>query len=213
MPKDLSEKLMNGPIPGENYTADTKNFPWHRPPQFTNTDDAIEYSVRYILDEERSDSYVTMIDVGWSVVDIAQMFVMDGVGKGLWTLDFGLLIAGPIAHLLVIMCRGDDVDFDLGIENPEKSPSAEYFKARARLNPDIVDALGKVLNPIDEDATPESASLDREGNPNDPAQAAAGGEPTPPEDVATQPPSTGLGGMAPQNPSAGAPNDPTQGVM
>ncbi len=134
----------------------------------------------------------------------------------------GLLMSGPIAHILVIMARGADIDFDLGVENPEKTPSLEYFRALSRENPDIVDAMNKVLDPTaGEDDTDESASPDQEGNPNAPQDTG----PTPPEDVATQAPSTGLGGMtppspagqapqpAPENPSAGAPNDPTQGVM
>lgn len=208
---DFNDKLMNGPIPGENYTSDTKNYAWHRPPQFTQLDDAIEYSVKWIMDEERADNYILMLEVGWSVVDMSQMFIMNGVGRGLWTFDMGLLMAGPIAHILVIMARGADIKYDLGVEKNDKTASIEYFRALERENPEIVEAMSEVLDP--EDMGEDSEEPDEQ----------AGGEPTPPEDVATQPPTTGLGGMAPspnqagpadaQNPSAGAPQDPTQGVM
>ncbi len=70
MARDINDKLMDGPIPGENYTADTKNYAWHRPPQFTNMDDAIEYSIKKIFDEEHSDAFVIMLQVGWSIVDM-----------------------------------------------------------------------------------------------------------------------------------------------
>lgn len=196
---DISQKLLNGPIPGENYTTDTRNFPWHRPPQFTNMDDAIEYSIKYILDEERSDGYITLLEVGWSIVDITQMFIMGGIGRGLWTFDFGLLMAGPISHLFVIMARGAEIKYELGIKNPNKLPSAKLFKEMAKDNSDVVEALNKVLEPEEEEAagTPEAEGQEQ--------PAPAGEQP------ATQPPSTGLGGM-PQ-PTAGAPSDPQQGVM
>lgn len=211
MPRDFNDKLMDGPIPGENYTTDTKNFPWHRPPQFTNLDDAVEYSIKWIMDEERADNYILMLQVGWTIVDMAQMFIMNGVGRGLWTFDMGLLMTGPIGHILIIMARGAEIDYELGTETGEKMPSLEYFRALARENPEIVDAMNEVLDPDDL------------GEDNEEPDEQAGGEPTPPEDVATQPPTTGLGGMAPapspagpaapQNPTAGAPQDPTQGVM
>ena len=213
----FNDKLMNGPIPGENYTTDTKNFPWHRPPQFTNLDDAIEYSVKFIMDEERSDNYIIMLQIGWSVVDMSQMFIMNGISKGLWTFDMGLLLAGPIAHILVIMARGADIEYDLGVEKTDKGPSLEYFRALAKENPQIVEAMSEVIDPSDDNEEPDENA----------------GGPTPPEDVATQPPSAapagGLGGMqpppsggglgtpqpAPQepNPTAGAPADQSEGVM
>lgn len=203
MPRDINDKLMDGPIPGENYTTDTKNFPWHRPPQFTNLDDAIEYSIKWIMDEERADNYILMLQVGWTVVDMAQMFIMNGVGKGLWTFDMGLLMVGPIGHILIIMARGAEIEYDLGIEPQEKMPSLEYFRALSRENPEIVEAMNEVLDPEDLGDDVDSEEPDEEG-----------GAPTPPEDVATQPPTTGLGGMTPpENPSAGAPQDPSQGVM
>ena len=33
----------NAPIPGANYTSDTRNYPWHRPPDITDVDEALEH--------------------------------------------------------------------------------------------------------------------------------------------------------------------------
>lgn len=194
---DFQDKLVNGPIPGENYTTDTKNFPWHRPPQYTHPDDAIEYAIKWILDDERSDGYMTMLEIGWSIVDVTQMFIMNGVGKGLWTFDMGLIIAGPVSHLLVIMARGYDIDFDLGIKKEDTAKTANLFKQMSKDNEAIVSALNQVLDPEDNDDDEEI-----EGGEDQQTQPSP--EPTP---EAAQAPQTGLGG-------APAPSGaPEQGMM
>ena len=32
-------KMFDAPIAGENFTSDTRNYPWHRPPEITDYDD------------------------------------------------------------------------------------------------------------------------------------------------------------------------------
>ena len=40
---ELNDKNFDAPIPGENYTAETKNYPWHRPPDIVDYDEAIDF--------------------------------------------------------------------------------------------------------------------------------------------------------------------------
>ena len=36
--EDFNPAQPSGPIPGENFTSDERNYPWHRPPEYTDTD-------------------------------------------------------------------------------------------------------------------------------------------------------------------------------
>lgn len=131
----LSTKLMQAPIPGENYTTDVRNFPWHRPPEFVTPDEAIEASIEKMMDEENSANYLVMMEMGVSLTDIATMFCLGGVGAGKWSNDVALLIAGPIAHILRIMARANDIEYDMGYENTTKVSKAymeELMKNRAK---------------------------------------------------------------------------------
>src|SRR5690606_11728542 len=94
----------DGPIPGENYTSNTKNFPWHRPPEFKNLDEAIELSAKRLT--SNSVSILTMIESGVTIAQITEMYLTSGIGGGKWTLDQALLLAGPISHILVLMAKG-----------------------------------------------------------------------------------------------------------
>ena len=42
-----------GPIPGENYLTDTKNYPWHRPPDLVDYDEAVSYMLDKIDEPEQ----------------------------------------------------------------------------------------------------------------------------------------------------------------
>ena len=126
----MDQRFFDAPIPGENYTTDTKNFPWHRPPEYTLPDDAIQWSIERLLDDEYSMDYMTMLEMGFTVSDVARMFCMAGIMNGKWSVDIALLIAGPIAHILRIMARGYEIDYEMGYEKAP-SPSFKTLKALA----------------------------------------------------------------------------------
>lgn len=110
---------MTGPIPGENYTSDTKNYPWHRPPEFDDIDKAIDYIGKRLTTEENAVGLLTMIESGLPLTDLAQMFLMSGVGAGKWTLDYALLLAGPTVHIMQIMAKGYGMKANLGYKKGE----------------------------------------------------------------------------------------------
>lgn len=177
----------DGPIPGENFTADTKNFPWHRPPQYTNLDDCIDAIIQKILDEEASDSFLTMIEMGFTIVDVSQLIVQSGIGKGLWTTDMGILLAGPVAHILVIMARGYGLDFDLGVDPTDKSPTTAFFRSASKIDPEKAQAVAEeAFGSAESGNEPQDQGTPDEATPPD-AEAK-------PTNAPTTPPVTGLGG-------------------
>lgn len=181
----------DGPIPGENFTADTKNFPWHRPPQYTNMDDAIEAVIKKVMDDESSDAFLTMIEMGFSIVDVAQLLVQSGVGAGKWSVDFGILLAGPIAHILVIMCRGYGLEFDLGVDPTSTPPTSVFFKAASKIDPKRAAQVTEDL--LGEEADAPAGAPPEENIPQSPEAPPTNAAPAP-----QAPPSGGLGGMPPQ---------------
>jgi len=41
------------PIPGANFTADTRNYSWHRPPDLVDYDEAVGYMIDKIDEPEQ----------------------------------------------------------------------------------------------------------------------------------------------------------------
>lgn len=125
----------DGPIPGENYTSDTRNYPWHRPPELTSLDSAIEASIKQLTQRESAYSLLTMLQAGVSVVQATDMFVTSGIGAGKWTPDFALMLAGPVSHMIKLMADGYGIKYDMGIED-KPMPTIQFLKERAKIDED-----------------------------------------------------------------------------
>lgn len=127
--------VVQGPIPGENFTSDRKNYPWHRPPQHTDLDTAIEdVYKRLMTDEDTSTGILTMIEMGTDISTITDMIVHSGIGAGKWTPDFALLLAGPVAHIIYLMAKGYGLDPQLGWEPKRTVPTVGFFHQMKKIN-------------------------------------------------------------------------------
>lgn len=141
----------DGPIPGENYTSDTKNYAWHRPPEFDDLDKAIEYIGARLTSEESAVGVLAMMEAGIPVADLTQMFLMSGVGAGKWTLDFALLLAGPVAHMMQIMGKGYGIPINMGLDDKNTPPTKAFFEAVTEINRAKAKAAGrKAFDAIDD---------------------------------------------------------------
>ena len=163
----MAINLLDGPIPGENFTSDTRNYPWHRPPEITDLDDAIEASMKKLSSKEGAFSLITALQSGVSVVDMASIFVMSGVGAGKWTPDFALLLVGPVAHMMKIMADGYGMkDYSMGLDESEPVTSA-WFDAVQTIDKKritkSVDALEEEIEEIHEKAnsTPKTGFMSK----------------------------------------------------
>ena len=111
-----SPQAPKAPIPGANYTSDTRNYPWHRPPDIADMDKAIEYVTKDLNDGPDGFRYMSMLGAGIPVTMVTDFIVTKGIGRGKWAVDLGILAAGPIARLLIIMAKTYGVDYEIAAE-------------------------------------------------------------------------------------------------
>lgn len=116
----------SGPIPGENYTSDTRNYPWHRPPETTDLDSGIMAAMKQLTTKEATYGLLNSLQLGITVVQAATMFVISGIGAGKWTVDHGILLAGPIAKIIQIMADSAQIKYKMGLEDEAPNTIAYY---------------------------------------------------------------------------------------
>ena len=175
-------ELLAGPIPGENFTSDTKNYPWHRPPEFDDLDKAIEYVSSKITKSNTSISLMALAKSGVPLVSLSQIILMQGMSRGKWSPDYALLMAGPVTHILSLMAKAGGFKYDLGIE--EKGPlyTEAYFEEMVKLDAGeetATQAVGSVLGDTLEEGdleAPTEPSLE-DGPPTTGFMGMAAGEP------------------------------------
>ena len=85
------------PIPGESLTGEPGNNPWEQPPEMADAKDVAMYYLERLNNDEILDDFAAMIQAGATLAPIVETTYLQGVMRGLHTLDAGLVVA-PIIH-------------------------------------------------------------------------------------------------------------------
>jgi hypothetical protein len=145
-----------GPIPGENYLTDTKNYPWHRPPDLVDYDEAVSYMLDKIDEPEQIELVFAMLQIDAHVATVVSTLLLQGISKGKFSIDLAMLMAGPLARYIEIKANNSGVKHKMGVEKDD----------RMVLTPTLLKAaLGIVEQP--EEESEEIKSLREEAGPNE----------------------------------------------
>lgn len=119
------DKLIKGPIPGENLTQDAKGKPWHRPPQHTNFDDALEYIIDEVIPEKDFlPGVIVLAQKNLPLTTVVTTFLIGQTSKAKFSLDLALMLAGPVYKMMSRILDEFGVSYLTGFE------SAAEFKAK-----------------------------------------------------------------------------------
>tara|TARA_R110000868_G_scaffold184309_2_gene425860 strand:- start:64 stop:720 length:657 start_codon:yes stop_codon:yes gene_type:complete len=87
----------NVAIPGQSLTDEPKNFPWERPPEIADPDEAVRHHLTYLSKEEAVESTLFVLESGLPITTFVSTLMTNAVGNGIHSIDVGLLIA-PTIH-------------------------------------------------------------------------------------------------------------------
>ena len=124
----IPTKSFDAPIPGENYTSDVKNYPWHRPADIINYDEAIDYSLEQLSTAEASHSIMSLLSVNVSLPTVVDIFLTSQISRGKFPIDLAILISGPIARFLEIMAKMYEIEYTMGKDNTPQPVAPAYLK-------------------------------------------------------------------------------------
>jgi len=134
-PMDIEEEgrqralEMRRPIPGESLTSDPeKPWPWEKPPQFTDQRDALDYYFELFTSEDVFEDLMDLLEDGVAVMDIVQIFLTKGVQEGLFNPDMMLLLAEPVAYILMSLAERQGIDFEI-VEDEDEVPTTQVGAA------------------------------------------------------------------------------------
>jgi hypothetical protein len=133
-------RAIDGPIPGENYTSDTRNYPWHRPPELTDIDAALDVCAKRLTQKKSAMGILTLLEAGATVTAVTDMFLTSGIGAGKWTPDFAILMAGPVARMIELLAKGAEIEYRMGIEDNEPQVTINFFKGLQNVSSKKIDS-------------------------------------------------------------------------
>ncbi len=147
---------IDAPVPGANLLADTRNYPWHRPPDITDYDEAVSYMISRISQEEQAELVYSLLQIDTTVTTIVSGLLMQSIAKGKIPIDLAILISGPVARYIEVIAQTNGYKYDMGTDTSD----------RVKITPTLLKmAMGIVEDDEEEEmeATPEVVSAMPEG--------------------------------------------------
>mgnify|MGYP003679402066 CR=1 FL=1 len=114
------------PIPGQSLTTEPRNNPWEQPPQMSSVEDVTKYYIERLANQEVLDDFAAICEAGVAISPIVEATYMQGVSRGLHTIDAGILVA-PILHTFLkqaiesmgVTVKDDSIDYEKKAEGKE----------------------------------------------------------------------------------------------
>lgn len=147
---------IDAPVPGANLLADTRNYPWHRPPDITDYDEAVSYMISRISQEEQAELVYSLLQIDTTVTTIVSGLLMQSIAKGKIPIDLAILISGPVARYIEVIAQTNGYKYDMGTDTSD----------RVKITPTLLKmAMGIVEDDEEEEmeATPEVVTAMPEG--------------------------------------------------
>ena len=112
--------MFDGPIPGANFAADTKNYAWHRPPDITEYDEAVDYMINKMDDPDQHELVFSLLEIDTKVITVVSTLLMQGIARGKFPIDLAILMAGPLARYIGIIADSQGIKHDMGIDDKDR---------------------------------------------------------------------------------------------
>ena len=116
---DAERAKMGRAIPGQSLTNDPENpAPYEQAPEMTNVHEASIYLWDFITEEETYAALMTAIDDEVPVMHIVQTILFNEFQQGKWNPDLMLMLAEPLAYMLIALA--ERLDLDIKIDDDEE---------------------------------------------------------------------------------------------
>jgi len=133
-----------GPIPGENFLSEKRNYVWHRPADIETFDETVSYVIQRISEEQTSEIVFSLMEIDRPLTNIVSGLMLQGVARGKFQIDMAVLAAGPVYRYLKMIADNKGIKYNDGLN-----------KKRMPITPTTLKAA---LGIIDEEPVQEVAS-------------------------------------------------------
>lgn len=116
IPNKPNAPLLDGPIPGQNLTAELGARPWQTPPQFTTVEDALEYYIPRLQSDEVTGPLLDVLEMGVPVTTIANTMQLASVMEGKHSVDVGMLILPVLMEMIMLIADTAGIEYETGLQ-------------------------------------------------------------------------------------------------
>jgi len=117
-------EIFDAPIPGMAMTHELGARPWQNPPQYATIEEALDYYIPRMANDDFSDQLVDIMQMGVPLTTLANTVQMAGVMDGRHSADIGILILPVLIEMMQFIGDSAGVKYTSGLEDePEERSS------------------------------------------------------------------------------------------
>ena len=121
-----TSKMFGAPIAGQSLTNDPENpAPFEKPPEHTALHPTLEYIWGEMIEPEYYMATMRLINDQVPIMDITEMYLMNGFQEGKWNPNLMMMLVEPVAYMLVALSERLDIDFVVYDGEEEESYDGE----------------------------------------------------------------------------------------
>ena len=125
---------MKRSIPGEGMSNDPENpYSFEKAPEFSVQREALEYLFVTITDEDKYTDILIAIEQGVPIMELTQVILFKGFTEGKWNPDLMMLLAEPLAFMLMALAERQGIDYVITRDDVEENASEERKLSTAGL--------------------------------------------------------------------------------
>ena len=118
-----------GPIPGENFLSEKRNYVWHRPPDIETFDETVSYVIQRISEEQTSELVFSLMEIDRPLTNIVSGLMLQGVARGKFQIDMAILAAGPVYRYLKMIADNKGIKYNDGLNKKRMPITPTVLKA------------------------------------------------------------------------------------
>ena len=132
-------KEFNAPIPGQSLTKTPGNYPWERPPEITNVDEAVKRHIDNISEPEAIDNILFVLKAGLPVNILTETLLTTAVSKGIHSIDISLLVGPILFREIKSFAEESGIEYKEFFDDSELQENDKRSKANVLLRKAIAD--------------------------------------------------------------------------
>ena len=140
---------MKRSAPGEAMSNNPDSpYPFESAPEFTVQREALEYLFTIITDESKYVDILIAIDNGVPIMELTQVILFKGFTEGKWNPDLLLLLAEPLAYMLMALSERQGIDYIINSDDNDEQTEEDRNLITKNLQSKLKGSQDKVKSNI-----------------------------------------------------------------
>lgn len=155
----------NKPIPGQSLTVEPRKYPYERPPEINDPEEAIQMHLQRLNNEEMMQHIVDLIEIDpeeMDIVTITNGILRGAVAEGIHSIDTSIIIAPVIHEFIKQVAEINGIEYEEGLENKKEKAEGRKKIQQAKAERIVDEALKVGKEPSPEQAEVVEEPLEEE---------------------------------------------------